>query len=431
MFIAPSAYLLGGVQDWLYMLVCGLRRIGHEVTVGVPDNTYHRIDRFNRYFEGMNAKSFTNRTGTAEGRINALTSFFKDHPADIIVGVNIGDIYKAFSRIKRLLDGTKLVMTIHAIEQNYYDDLCQYSDLIDAVITTNKVTQKMAENMRVLSTNRIFYAPYGIGLKDVKKNCNVSGALELAWVGRIETGQKRVSDVCKILEHLDKYGLEYRLSIAGDGPYREQIEKDLKLWTKKGVVRFHGFLSKDEMAEFYSAHNILLITSNWETGPIVAWEAMAAGLVVVSSQYVGSRSEGALIDNVTALSFPVGDCKTAAAQIARLRDPGLREKVSASGREMVMKRYSEEESLKAWVYALNRVMKLDAKSGDWEKSMEKTRPSGRLQRLVGIPLSEKLRVLFSTKIDAGSPGNEWPHSLQGKTDQQGILSYAEHTEALP
>ena len=29
--------------------------------------------------------------------------------------------------------------------------------------------------------------------------------------------------------------------------------------------------------EVYASHQVLLITSFWETGPIVAWEAMAAG----------------------------------------------------------------------------------------------------------------------------------------------------------
>jgi hypothetical protein len=153
--------------------------------------------------------------------------------------------------------------------------------------------------------------------------------------------------------------------------------------------------------------------------------------VVVSSEYVGSKSERALIDNVTALCFPIGNCGKAASQIARLRDLGLRERISASGREMVIKRYSEEESLKAWLYAFSNVVKLKAKSEDRDTSIGTTSPSGRLQKLVGIPLSEKLRVLFPTNVDAGSPGNEWPHSLQGKTDQQGILEYAEHIEALP
>ena len=40
-------------------------------------------------------------------------------------------------------------------------------------------------------------------------------------------------------------------------------------------------LCQFELAQTYPLHHVLLITSSWETGPIVAWEAMAAGMAVV------------------------------------------------------------------------------------------------------------------------------------------------------
>ena len=42
LFVAPSAYLLGGVQDWLADLVADQRQRGMKVTVAVPDDSFHR-----------------------------------------------------------------------------------------------------------------------------------------------------------------------------------------------------------------------------------------------------------------------------------------------------------------------------------------------------------------------------------------------------
>jgi glycosyltransferase involved in cell wall biosynthesis len=81
-------------------------------------------------------------------------------------------------------------------------------------------------------------------------------------------------------------------------------------------------------AEVYGHHHALVITSSWETGPIVAWQAMASGMAVVSSRYVGAGLEGALEHDATALLFPCGDTDAAAGELARLREPALLERLS-------------------------------------------------------------------------------------------------------
>ena len=71
----------------------------------------------------------------------------------------------------------------------------------------------------------------------------------------------------------------------------------------KGVT-FLGRLSPTEMRDkLYARANTLLMPSFWETGPIVNWEAMAAGVVVVSSRYVGSGLEGSLQHGKTPCFF--------------------------------------------------------------------------------------------------------------------------------
>lgn len=322
LFIAPSAYLLGGVQDWLYMLVLGLRDRGHRITVGVPDGQFHQLKPFNAHYPGLNAKGFMNKTGTDAGRRRALMSFLLDHPADLVVGVNIGDLYEAFALIATRLPSTRLALTLHAIEADYFADIKTYAPILDAIITTNRLTEAMVKAVETVPEERVFYAPYGVTEGPVHVSTGAS-PLRIAWVGRIENGQKRVSDLQSILNELDQAKCDYRLSIAGLGPCFEELQQLLSPWIKLGKVSIEGYIEKEKIPDFLVNHDVMLITSQWETGPIVAWEAMAAGLVVVSSNYVGSWLERALVHDSTALLYPIGDAHAASLQLLRLTNHDL------------------------------------------------------------------------------------------------------------
>jgi glycosyltransferase involved in cell wall biosynthesis len=428
LFVAPSAYILGGVQDWLYMLTLGLRERGHNVIVAVPNSKYHRLDHFNNHFSGIKAVSFVNKTGTAEGRVRGLSHCILANKADLVIGVNIGDIYEAFWRVKERLGRSKLVMTIHAIEANYFLDIKEYFAIIDAIITTNKLTELMVSNLSLLSSRRIFYAPYGIHKVEAIDTDKRYDCLKIAWVGRIENAQKRVSDLYRVLLELDKLDIDYQLSIAGDGAFQDELKKDLGVWVKNKKVIFYGVLQKREMPLFYSSHNVFLITSQWETGPIVAWEAMACGLAVVSSTYIGSNAEKALMHNETALLYPIGNAKEAALQINRLNNPHFRKQISDNGRYIANSRYSAEASLNAWEEAFISIVNLPIKNGLSMQVKRRTPANSRLELLLGTNLSEMIRHILPAS-NASSPGSEWPHSLQGKNDQTSILKLAEKVES--
>jgi hypothetical protein len=168
-----------------------------------------------------------------------------------------------------------------------------------------------------------------------------------------------------------------------------------------------------------------LITSEWETGPIVAWEAMLSGLAVVSSEYIGSSSEGALINDVTALLFPVGSSEVAADQISRLSEAYFRENLSRNGRQMTLSRYSLDSSLASWDEAFSLVMDSRPrrkKNTLMKKSLEST---GRLDSFLGTGAGELIRRYLGRKGYCRDPGSEWPHSSYGKTNSQALLKYAQ------
>jgi Glycosyl transferases group 1 len=212
--------------------------------------------------------------------------------------------------------------------------------------------------------------------------------------------------------------VNYRFSVVGDGSDRSQLKQKLSLLNKK--IDFLGYLDSSAIEkQIYPNHTILLITSPAETGPIVAWEAMSHGLVLVTSQYIGSGLEGSLRDGENCLMFPVGDVKAAAEAIVRLQDPVLRLSLSQAGRELVSQRYSLSSSIQAWETAIKEILKLPPLKSSGIQNL--VSPSGRLDLLLGTRLAEKIRKVLGISFKHQSAGGEWPHSYGVNADKEAFM----------
>ncbi len=418
LFVAPSAYLLGGVQDWLADLVADQRRLGVDVTVAVPDDAIHRLQPYAERFAELRPIGFSNPSGSALGRIEALRQVLLRHPEHLVAGVNIAALYPAVRGLRR--QGRfrgKLVMTLHALESEYYADLRDQRDLLDAVVVTNRLSGALAIDQGAMASERVLYAPYGVVIPErpspaspqTSTAAGEKAPLAIVWVGRLENGQKRVCDLRPILEALDRAAQPFTLTIAGDGPERAVLERDLAPWKDRGWLRFTGSIPRQRLRqEVYRPGRVLLITSRWETGPIVAWEAMAAGMAVVSSRYVGSGLEQALVENRTALLYPIGDAAAAARQLCRLSSGDLLAELAAEGQDLVLSRYSREASLSAWMGAFSAVQTLAPLPTPAAEPAPAA--AGSLDRLLGPVLALRLRQRLGRRFRHSEAGSEWPHS---------------------
>ena len=126
---------------------------------------------------------------------------------------------------------------------------------------------------------------------------------------------------------------EARLSVAGTGPQRAQLEclaKDLGI---DHAVRFTGRLDGDALPAFYRTADLMLNPSTVDNMPNSILEALASGVPVVSTDAGGIPH---LVRNDhTALLVPSGDSRAMAAAALRvLRDAGLAARLRAHGRQV-------------------------------------------------------------------------------------------------
>jgi hypothetical protein len=192
-------------------------------------------------------------------------------------------------------------------------------------------------------------------------------ALRVALGGRVEESRKRVMDVVRILEEARARGVPLRLRACGGGPdenaFRERVGAaglDDVEWC--GVLTAQGIRDR-----IWAGSDVLLSTSQEEGLPYVPLDAMAHGVVVVTSRYDGHTGNPFLRDGETCSTFPVGDVDAAVSRLEELhRDHARLDRTADAARE----------ALRRWPPAA------------WRAAVQET--FERLLRREGLPTQERI-----------------------------------------
>ena len=162
----------------------------------------------------------------------------------------------------------------------------------------------------------------------------------VGWIGRM-TEVKRTADVLRIFRQLRDSGIDACLCLVGDGPDRPALERRAK---ELGIMRDTLFLGfQQDVAPFYAAFDALLLPSASEGTPVSAIEALAAGKPVVATRVGGVPDVVRDGEDGLLAGAGAGAVDELSERLVRLaRDPALRERMGAAGREHVSNRYRVE-----------------------------------------------------------------------------------------
>ncbi|MEU5565393.1 glycosyltransferase family 4 protein [Micromonospora musae] len=130
-----------------------------------------------------------------------------------------------------------------------------------------------------------------------------------------------------------------RVVIAGDGPYRDELEEETRRLALGSTVRFTGFLDTTQLPAMLGATDATVVPSLYEPFGMVALEAAAAGapLAVAATGGLAEIVE----PGVTGVTFPHSDPDALAGAVDRLLgDEVFARRVAREARSMVGRRYS-------------------------------------------------------------------------------------------
>jgi glycosyltransferase involved in cell wall biosynthesis len=156
-------------------------------------------------------------------------------------------------------------------------------------------------------------------------------------------GHKYLLHACSILQ---KHAINLRCLIFGDGQLRDQLQQMANELNLNSIVEFCGKVAHDEILKLYASGDIsAMVLPSIETKdgekegiPVALMEAMAAGVPVISTTTGGIPE---LLGDGSGILVPPEDSEALADAIEEvMKDPELRRKIGAAGKEKVRKEFA-------------------------------------------------------------------------------------------
>jgi glycosyltransferase involved in cell wall biosynthesis len=283
-----------------------------------------------------------------EDRLHAMLQTLAEFRPTVVVGCVGGDSYEVLRYVPPGIHRAAVVQTDHPM---LYDTAAHYAGCLDTTVgISTKITERLAkmEAFRAVTKRCLLH---GVSMPAVfEPRGRGSRLLRILYLGRIMDPQKRVLLFPKILEDLNKAGIPFQWTIAGDGDQRTRLEHLMASNEPGRRVLFPGPLPNARVPDLLEKHDVFLLASDAEGLPISLLEAMAHGVVpVVSDLESGIRD---VVDAGNGMLVPVDDVAGYARAIIHLH--GHRDELaakSAAARARVQAEFSVAAMADRWLEA--------------------------------------------------------------------------------
>lgn len=130
---------------------------------------------------------------------------------------------------------------------------------------------------------------------------------KILFIGRIENEQKQVFELVDIAKYTKGLGLNIQYYIIGDGPDFEELSHRINKEHLSDTIHLLGYKHPDLIWSYLKTANLMIITSKFEGLCKSGYEAMLAGLPIISSKWDGITQY--LKDGYNGLLVDIGDIK--------------------------------------------------------------------------------------------------------------------------
>ena len=126
------------------------------------------------------------------------------------------------------------------------------------------------------------------------------------WAGRFMP-EKNPVQVVRTLAELQ--ALPWTCVMIGDGPERQTVEQEIDRFGLNGRFTVTGWVTQDEVMDWFARSDVLFMPSFMEGLPIVGLQGLAMGLAIIATRVGGfldlveSQRNGYLVDNPSGDGF--------------------------------------------------------------------------------------------------------------------------------
>ena len=244
------------------------------------------------------------------------------------------------------------MMTDYRLE---YEHVERWARHWDGVVAVNSAIQRRAALWRPWLAANLVTIPICVPMPGDVPIRPGQGKLRLVYHGRLCEYQKRSLDFIDLLEQLEIRGVEFCLTLIGDGESRPAIEKAAARFISDGRLVLSGTLPYEQTLEALRQQDVYILPSDFEGTPNALLEAMAYGCVPVVSDI--ETLTDIVADGKTGFRCGIGDMQAFAAAVARLAaDPvervAMAERAATSVRQLG---YDLETMIDRWQALFDRL----------------------------------------------------------------------------
>lgn len=279
-----------------------------------------------------------------------IVNFVASRNVDVLHIMNSRLGYDMLPALKAAFPHLRTVVQLH-VEEEDRSGYCRfvttrYGNLVDAFsVTSEDLRHKLRRydvspsKMHVIFTGLDVQDEFDPDRPHPRPRGFVGGAgrgLDILFPARL-TAQKDPLLMVRVAAALRDAGSESVVHVVGDGELRGDVEAAVDSSGLEGRVVLHG--PSYEMAAWYQATDVTLLTSTFEGMPFVIFEALGMGRPVVVPDLGGSRE---LVDDEVGFLVRRRDSveEYVAALLRLERDPALRASMGAAGRRRIVEGYT-------------------------------------------------------------------------------------------
>ncbi len=138
---------------------------------------------------------------------------------------------------------------------------------------------------------KVYHITHGIELDkfyDEGKQKKRKNLLNFVYIGYLDDVHKGVSVLLKAIKQFldDNKNLKVFFEFCGLGPLEYELKKLENMYP--AFIKFYGYISNEEISDYYKKNDVFLFTSRREPFPRVLLEALASELLVICTKTIGS-----------------------------------------------------------------------------------------------------------------------------------------------
>ena len=392
LFCSQAAHTGGGVETWMESLTSALESRGVEVFTALAKGRFHDPVRYAARHRVARPIEVDGAAGYREVRIANLLDVFERVQPDVIVPVHLEDALLAGAYGKAHGAPWHLAVCIHSQGQDRVDQVRRVAPFVDLAVGVSMRVTMQLQTIVAKAQHIPTGVPPPLATPRVRERI-----AKIGYIGRLDQSEKRVLDLIPFAHALG----DVELHVAGAGVEGARLRQELP------SAIFHGAMSRDELySSLYPTLEAIVLFSEAEGGPIVAWEAMAHGVIPIVSDYLGRAEENVIRDGGTGIVFDVGDTALAAEKVRTATNVA---ELSRRASSELPAAYTMTAFEDAWIDVLRTCASAPIRRAEPDALPPLVSP-GRLAGL-GLPLKTMARIRRVTRStfvhhDAGS---EWPH----------------------